>query len=343
VDADHISERDVRALWLAGVFRKTMLRTEEGVPVEVLFTGVPTGGTGPDLIGARVRIGGRERRGDVELHLSTAGWRAHGHQHDGSYRNVILHVALHRAGASDGPRLPYGGEPIPEVVLESFLEGGTWECVRKVRRLAVGAAVGGSDPQRAGAQRFRRKVERYRLLLGYEDPDALHFVESMRALGFGPNTASFVELARRAGPDPSAWAEAAGRVPWVRQGVRPANDPTRRLRQFAPYVARSPRPFAELCRLVGEQPDDRALVRVLADRFGLGRERGLQAVFSVDLPMAATRPEFAERMDRIDATHPPLAWTRPARLARGGGESIRTARQQMGLIERYRRRIRGIE
>lgn len=335
MSADHISERDVMRLWMAGAYRQDMLRTEDGTPVQVLFAGIPSAHGGPDLTAARLRIGGQIRSGDVELHLSTEGWNDHHHASDGAYQNVILHVALRRGGRA-GAHRPYGAGPIPELVLESFLEQGPWEAVRKVRALEPPAS--GGDPDRAGAERFARRVGRYALMMRFEDPDRLHFTETMRALGFGGNQAAFVELARRAGPDPAGWDRAASALPWRRQGIRPANRPARRLQRFAAYVARTLRPFEELCRLIGSESDDRALVRRLADRFGLGRQRALQIVFSIDLPMAATRPELAARMERIEATHPPLDSTRPARLA---GRPAGTVRSQMGLIELTRRHLRG--
>lgn len=318
--ADHITERDVLALWLTGAARRGTLRTEDGIPVHVDFAGIPSAHAGPDLTAARLTIGGEPRRGDVEIHLTPRGWRDHGHDADGAYRNVILHVAMWRGG--DGPR--------PQVILSSHLDEGVWAAVRRVRGLTAPPPPG--DPEREGAARFTRRVERYRLLMRYEEPDRLHFVETMKALGFGPNKAAFVELARRAGAEPAAWASL--RLPWNLQGVRPANHPARRMRAIEAYVRAVPRPFEALCAAIRETPDDAALVRRLAARFGLGRERAMQIVFSIDLPMAATRPEFAARMDRIDATHPPLAPTRPARLMGGRAAS---ARAQMGLLERFRR------
>lgn len=347
MNADHICERDVLCLWLAGAFRREMLLTEDGTPLKILFPGIPTAHAGPDLTAARIRFGPELRGGDVELHLSTAGWTQHHHADDGAYQNVILHVALRRGRGAPAPRRPYGGGRIPELILESFLNGGAWETVRRIRRLSRPDPAGG-DAERAGAARFARKVRRFRMMMAFQDPDTVHYVESMKALGFGPNKATFAELARRAGrvsSDPArqldAWERAGASLPWNLQGVRPANHPRRRMKEFAAYVARTPRPFAALCGMIRETPEDRALVARLARRTGLGGERALQLVFNIDLPMAATRPELAQRMDRIEATHPPLAWTRPARLACGSAEAITSVRQQMGLIERHRNRVRG--
>lgn len=320
--ADHITERDVLALWLTGAARRGTLRTEDGIPVLVDFAGIPSAHAGPDLTAARLTIGGEPRRGDVEIHLTPDGWRAHGHDHDGAYANVILHVALWRGTGRAGR--------IPELILSSHLHEGVWAAVRRVRGLT--AAPAPRDADRDGAARFARRVERYRLLLRYEEADRLHFVETMKALGYGPNKAAFVELARRAGADPAAWGSL--RLPWNLQGVRPANHPSRRLRQIERYVRAVPRPFEELCGMIRGEPDDGALVRALAARFGLGRERSMQIVFNIDLPMAATRREFADRLARIEAAHPPLASTRPSRLM---GEGAATVRGQMGLIERHRR------
>ena len=68
------------------------LTTTEGQPVVVLRAGDPNHDAGPDFFNARLRIGGMEWAGNVEIHIRTSQWRQHHHSTDPAYNNVILHV-----------------------------------------------------------------------------------------------------------------------------------------------------------------------------------------------------------------------------------------------------------
>ena len=56
------------------------------------------GGTkarGPDFEAARLSIGDDFFYGSVEFHLQSLGWKAHGHNKNPAYNQVILHVVLY--------------------------------------------------------------------------------------------------------------------------------------------------------------------------------------------------------------------------------------------------------
>ncbi|MBP8824614.1 MAG: DUF2851 family protein [Flavobacteriales bacterium] len=79
-------------IWEAGLYDGTDLRTTNDEQLEVLHAGRIQPNGGPDLSGAQVRIGAQLWAGNVEVHLRTSDWNAHGHQHDPAYNNVVLHT-----------------------------------------------------------------------------------------------------------------------------------------------------------------------------------------------------------------------------------------------------------
>lgn len=88
-------EADLIARWRAGAWVGWRLRADDGARYTVLFQGRPGGPTGPDFRDAvLLDASGARVTGDIELHLSPAGWRAHGHSADPRYNRLALHVTL---------------------------------------------------------------------------------------------------------------------------------------------------------------------------------------------------------------------------------------------------------
>lgn len=88
-----MTERHMQAIWLEQKYFKTLV-TATGKRVEVISPGIWNFDAGPDFLKAHLRIGGRELRGDVEIHLSDESWTEHDHHLDERYDNVILHISL---------------------------------------------------------------------------------------------------------------------------------------------------------------------------------------------------------------------------------------------------------
>lgn len=86
-------ERLLQAIWQHQRLRRDQLATLDGQPVRVLHPGFWNFEGGPDFRDAVIQIGtAAPRTGDVEVDLRSSGWRAHGHDRNPSFRNVILHV-----------------------------------------------------------------------------------------------------------------------------------------------------------------------------------------------------------------------------------------------------------
>lgn len=92
-DDDSPPERLLQSIWQHQRLRRDELRTLDGQPVRILHPGFRSVEGGPDFRNAVVQIGDEPARsGDVEVDLRSSGWRAHGHDRNPTFRNVLLHV-----------------------------------------------------------------------------------------------------------------------------------------------------------------------------------------------------------------------------------------------------------
>lgn len=81
-------------IWESQLFERGNLRTTDGSELEVLRPGRIQNNSGPDLSEALIRIDGQLWAGNIEVHLRTSDWNAHGHRFDHAYDNVVLHVVF---------------------------------------------------------------------------------------------------------------------------------------------------------------------------------------------------------------------------------------------------------
>ena len=92
-EEDSPPERLLQAVWQHQRLRRDQLQTVDGQPVRILHPGFRNFEGGPDFRSAVVQMGdGPARAGDIEVDLRSSGWRAHGHDRNPAFRNVILHV-----------------------------------------------------------------------------------------------------------------------------------------------------------------------------------------------------------------------------------------------------------
>lgn len=93
------------------------LQTTGGQTLQVKNVGTHNHGEGPDFFNARLLIGDQEWAGNVELHVKSSDWYAHGHESDLNYNNVILHVVWE----DDMAVFRKDGTPIPTLALKTYL------------------------------------------------------------------------------------------------------------------------------------------------------------------------------------------------------------------------------
>ncbi|MBI3967912.1 MAG: DUF2851 family protein [Chloroflexi bacterium] len=183
------------SFWERQQLGRLPLRTRERVPVRIYYRGRRSGGPGPDFRAAAFRAGGRERRGDVELHIETSEWQRHGHDRDPAYNNVALHVVLDDDGAETRRA---DGQTVPVVALRRYLSArpvaapGSANPCREAGERALTIEL-----TRLGTLRLRQKAARYTAALAWTSSDQVLYAGLLEALGYRHNRAPMRALAER--------------------------------------------------------------------------------------------------------------------------------------------------
>ncbi len=251
-------EKLLQKIWLRGDFERAAAVTTDGRQVRVIHPGKWNLLGGPDFRGARLRLGdGPEITGDIELHLRAADWVAHAHAQDRNYDGVVLHVVLFPPEAGYVTRAA-SGAAIPVLALLPLLHHDLEEFAAEeaVERLAgrpaaeiLEALAGLGESELAAllgahaAARWRQKVHFARLRVTRLGWDAACHHAALEILGYRFNRAPMLQVAGRW--PLSEWARgrvvpeeifSAEGLAWSLQGVRPANHPRGRLRQYAAWT-----------------------------------------------------------------------------------------------------------
>ncbi|MDD5139159.1 MAG: DUF2851 family protein [Verrucomicrobiales bacterium] len=115
------SERLLQAVWQHQRLRRDQLKTTGGKHVRIFHPGFVSVEGGPDFGNSVLQIGDNPpRSGDVEIDLRSSGWRAHGHDRNPGFQNVILHVVWESDGTPDSD--PAKTNRPPTLVLRNFLD-----------------------------------------------------------------------------------------------------------------------------------------------------------------------------------------------------------------------------
>jgi hypothetical protein len=205
--ASNLTEAQLTAIWRGQRFPEGALVTRQGVPVRVIFQGRAGRGPGPDFRGAVVAgPSGVPLRGDIELHVRSSLFRAHGHASDAAYGNVILHVVFEDDTGEDTP-LP-GGGVAPVVALAPWVARRSEELERWVARpllwrepchdavMRLGADGAGAALEAEGDRRFDAKVALAAEAVRASGIGQALYEGLIAALGYGGNAPPMLALAR---------------------------------------------------------------------------------------------------------------------------------------------------
>lgn len=166
--------------------------TEEGQVLDVVYPGRPNDDRGGDFRDAVIATGSGLTRGDIEIHVRSSDWRAHGHDRDAAYDNVVLHVVQRHD--SRRPTRRHGGGTVPVVALERC-RGRPEPAV--AGRGGVDAGTLGRLLDLAGDCRLLTKAGALRRAMEAAGPGQALYRGLMEAMGYSRNRQPFLALADR--------------------------------------------------------------------------------------------------------------------------------------------------
>lgn len=205
------SERLLQAVWQHQRLRRDRLKTADGKIVRVFHPGFISVEGGPDFCGAIIQTGDDSpRAGDVEIDLRSAGWRAHGHDTNKNFQNVMLHVVWDEEVPGSKARVQGAPEilalknvldaPLAELSmslenepLRSLPENLRGKCCAPLREL--------DEPQlttllrEAARVRFQFKAEQFRARARHVGWEQALWENLFRALGYKHNVWPMQNLA----------------------------------------------------------------------------------------------------------------------------------------------------
>lgn len=193
-------------LWRFGRFDFHDLKTTEGTQVVIHGFGEHNKlNAGPDFEGARLRIGKMDWAGQVEIHIKSSDWFAHGHQSDSAYDNVILHVVFEE----DEPAIDSRGRRVPCIELANRIPAGIirnyWRLMNNEYWVPCQNQIGQTGEIHLRAWLDRLVIERLekrasdiqdRLLANRNDWEATFYERLARSLGGRINDDAMEMLAR---------------------------------------------------------------------------------------------------------------------------------------------------
>jgi hypothetical protein len=204
----HVSEKHLYHWWKGQQVRAERLVTNTGQRLQVVYPGRTNGDSGPDFRGAIIATEtGELLKGDIELHVRSSDWQAHGHHRDPHFNGVILQVVMW--DDTGKPTLLQNGKAAPILALQDYLEG-PWEKLHQQCKLPIaflepchtalarrGAIEIREVLEYTGRERFKTKAALFETALAHKTPQQVLYEGIMEALGYSKNKEPFRELACR--------------------------------------------------------------------------------------------------------------------------------------------------
>lgn len=205
-DENFPTERLLQAIWQHQRLCRSELKTADGKVVHIFHPGFASMEGGPDFRNAVLQIGDAATcSGDVEIDLSANNWRAHGHDKNPNFKNVLLHVVWENEnGKSNVPAiLPLKNvldTPLAELSLSleneslrTLPENFRGKCCRALRELNEAKSL--ELLQQAARVRFENKASQMRARAKNIGWEQTLWENLFRALGYKHNVWPMQNLA----------------------------------------------------------------------------------------------------------------------------------------------------
>ncbi len=121
-------------IWKNKIFDQENIFIEGEQKIEILFPGFHNENAGPDFLEAKLRIGDILWVGNVEIHIKSSDWYAHGHEQNPAYDNMILHVVYN----DDMPVYNKNNQQIPTLNISKLIDR---EVLKKYNCLIKNKAI----------------------------------------------------------------------------------------------------------------------------------------------------------------------------------------------------------
>ncbi|HZF00997.1 MAG TPA: DUF2851 family protein [Methylomirabilota bacterium] len=197
------NERLLQSIWQHQRLCRNELKTADGKTVRIFHPGFLSVEGGPDFRNAVLQIGDdAPRSGDVEIDLHANGWRAHSHDKNPSFKNVLLHVIWEEAKPVENAPTALSlknalDAPLAELSLslenESLPENLRGKCCAPLRELDETKLT--ELLQQAASVRFENKASYFRARAKNVGWEQTFWENLFRALGYKHNVWPMQNLA----------------------------------------------------------------------------------------------------------------------------------------------------
>lgn len=193
-------------LWKYKKFAFAKAKTTTNTAITIIALGEHNHLAGPDFFNSRLFIGDQEWAGNIEIHVKSSDWYAHGHETDPAYDNVILHVVWEH----DIDIFRVDNSVLPTLQLKDYVDK---EALRRYTTLFENQSkkwincemelpdipnhIWNHWQERLYFERLERKTEAIQDIVkqSKNDWEGVLFMMLMRAFGTSVNGASFQSLA----------------------------------------------------------------------------------------------------------------------------------------------------
>lgn len=251
------SENVLQWIWQHLLFETKGLETSDGKAISIYDQGKINHSDGPDFLYAKIQIDGVIWHGAVELHITSANWKQHGHHYDDAYNKVVLHVV-----AQDAPKsvTSSNGSVIPTLNLLPYLSSDISNFISELKQVSQLPCINGlryiseeafiKQIEKAHIEYFEKKGDDF---LCFYEPEFKLSISWKRALvrgifdGFGitHNRNAMIEVGDWVLEQPSkpvdelinealnfaGFGKGSSSIQWNFKSVYPASHPQKRIAQ----------------------------------------------------------------------------------------------------------------